>query len=193
MSTISGLGNGASRLLALLQERPDAAPAKDKTAGGSGATPASAAPGTAVQGSGSSDKPLAAALLSELVQMQAQPTQGLQSPLPPSGQQLFAALDSNGDGRVSQSELESALTRAGSDTNTADAILKKVDANGDAMVSQTELASGMHQGHHHHHHHMVAAANGSSRPDPLATLLQADSTGQDAAAGDEPATSAPAA
>ena len=54
---------------------------------------------------------------------------------------LFAKLDTDGDGQISQSEFETALGSAGVDTSSADALFAKLDANGDGSISQSELAS----------------------------------------------------
>ena len=58
--------------------------------------------------------------------------------------QVFAALDSNGDGQLSQSEFEKLF--GVQNKSVADAIFAKIDTNGDGAVSQSELATGLKQG-----------------------------------------------
>ena len=82
---------------------------------------------------------------------------------------LFSLIDTNGDGAISQSEMDSIFNKNG-DTTKADAIFAKLDANQDGSVSPDELTnalSGQGQGgedggqddggqqvqHRRHHHH----------------------------------------
>jgi hypothetical protein len=88
-------------------------------------------------------------------------------------QQLFSMLDSNGDGSISKSELESVFSRNG-DTTKADAIFAQLDANHDGNVSPDELTAALSgQGQngqdgwsqvHHRHHHGLGALGGASSP-----------------------------
>ena len=64
--------------------------------------------------------------------------------LTPDQNQVFAALDSNGDGQLSQSEFEKLF--GVQNKSVADAIFAKIDTNGDGAVSQSELAAGLKQG-----------------------------------------------
>jgi len=66
---------------------------------------------------------------------------------------LFKKLDANGDGQVSKSEFESALSAVGVDSVKADSLFAKLDANGDGTLSQSELTPprGAYYGAHHHH------------------------------------------
>jgi len=197
MSTILGIYNTASSLVAMLKDRL-AADAKDENSGNAKATTA-AADTSLAQNCNSSLSQLASALMEELVQMQTQTATangdasqgapgsdqgnaGGQSTLSPRGQQLFAALDTDGNGQVSQTEFQSALTSAGVDSATADAMFKKLDVNGDGTVGQSELASAMH--HHHHHHHSAGASTDDGNPqNPLVTLLEANAASPDASNG----------
>jgi EF hand len=54
---------------------------------------------------------------------------------------LFAKLDTNRDGVVSKSELESALGNVGVDKASADAAFGTLDANGDGGIGRGELGS----------------------------------------------------
>jgi len=209
MSTIDGLNNSASSLLAALQDRLAAENQNGDAGNDKGAKAAAVAPKPAAApgGGASFSTPFAATLLSELVQMQGQSTgpSGDASPiaataegqaaapsaLSPRGQALFAALDTDGNGQVSQSELEAAFASAGADASTADAVFKKLDTNGDGAVSQDELGSA--QPHHHHHHHHPAAAetaDASAAQNPLVNLLEPNAAGDASAAGPAPASAA---
>src|SRR5215469_5239862 len=101
------------------------------------------------------------------------------SPFAQLAQTLFSQIDTNGDGSISQSELEQAVTAAGGTTQAADALYAKVDPNNTSGVTEQELAQALSTlipHHHHHHHHSADAsnsANGTSAQDPLDALLQA--------------------
>ena len=76
--------------------------------------------------------------MAALISLQGQPATGIGAQSP---SQLFAKLDTDGDGQISQSEFETALGADGVDTSSADALFAKLDANGDGSISQSELAS----------------------------------------------------
>jgi EF hand domain-containing protein len=189
MSSINSIGSSAADLLAAIRQQLLA-----KTGAGSEAQKATASgggldaiiseiesssgntAGQSNQTSGSSGNGLSSGVLSVLIVLQEQqsPSAGAQAG-PPGGGQLFAALDSNGDGQISKSELESAFTAAAGSagvtsdqaTQAADALVAKLDSNADGSVSQAELAAGAPKGHHHRH---GGGAEGGG--DPLAALLQ---------------------
>ena len=69
---------------------------------------------------------------------------------------LFGKLDADGDGFVSKSELENALSGAGVDKTSADAVFGKLDANGDGGISQSELSL---QAAYHHRHRQQAGGD----------------------------------
>jgi Ca2+-binding EF-hand superfamily protein len=111
--------------------------------------------------------------------------------------QLFGLLDTNGDGSISQSEMDSIFNKNG-DTTKADAIFAKLDANHDGSVSPDELTNALSgqgqagqggQGqevHHRHRHHHLADLIGANSPagggnsnDPFSS-----STSNDPFAGD---------
>jgi Ca2+-binding EF-hand superfamily protein len=79
----------------------------------------------------------------------------------------FAKVDSDGDGRISKSELD-ALGN-GSSTQT-DNIFGKLDKDGDGSVSLDELASALQGRGRHHGHHMARGA-GDDANDPLLQAL----------------------
>jgi len=90
---------------------------------------------------------------------------------------LFAKLDTNGDGQISQSEFEAAIG-PGADQSKVDALFDKIDANGDGSISQDEMRSAIqkaHGGGHHHHHHVQDADQSQQSSDPLQALLSGSS------------------
>jgi hypothetical protein len=105
------------------------------------------------------------------------------------GQKLFNSVDTDGDGQISKSELESAVTTGGGTVSQADAFFSKLDRNGDGSVSKGELTAGLQAHHGQHHHGAPAGSSGSG--DPLAALLHAmdgstaaDGTAQSATGAD---------
>jgi Ca2+-binding EF-hand superfamily protein len=94
-------------------------------------------------------------------------------------QSLFSQIDGNGDGSISKSELEQAVTTAGGSTQAADALYAKLDPNNTGSVNVQQLTQGLSQlsSHHHHHHHGGGgggATGGSSATDALTSLFNAD-------------------
>jgi Ca2+-binding EF-hand superfamily protein len=138
-------------------------------------------PGSALPGSGFSDQ-----VQAQLIGYQAQGWPGAAGS-PPGGQlaqSLFAQIDSNGDGTISQSELEQAVTNAGGSKEAADALYAKLDPNGAGSVSEQQLAQSLLGvlPHHHHHHHgggtgVGSATDGGNAADALASLFNADGGG----------------
>ena len=122
-------------------------------------------------GSGFSDQ-----MQAQLIGYQAQGWPGASGPQAggpqPGGQlaqSLFSQIDGNGDGSISQSELEQAVTKAGGTKEGADALYAKLDPNGTGSVSEQQFSNSLTQAmpHHHHHHHgggdQAASADGSRR------------------------------
>jgi Ca2+-binding EF-hand superfamily protein len=91
-------------------------------------------------------------------------------------QTLFSQIDTNGDGSISKSELEKAVTSAGGSTQAADALFSKLDPNNTGSVSEQQFSAALSQAsasHGGHHHHRAEGANdGSSAQDALASLLK---------------------
>ena len=58
-------------------------------------------------------------------------------------QQLFDSIDSNGDGAVSQSELEQSFTAQGLPSGQADQLFAALDPSGTGSVDEQQFASGM--------------------------------------------------
>jgi hypothetical protein len=129
------------------------------------------------------------AILSALVAVQQTPlsAQGV------AGQ--VSAVNSNGDGAWSLSQVEQPLTGGSATTSPQQASIAnafaQLDTNGGGSLSQGELATALQSlqqqadptqptsGRHHHHHHMQAQA-GSSTTDPgtLTSTLSDSATGQ---------------
>jgi Ca2+-binding EF-hand superfamily protein len=96
-------------------------------------------------------------------------------------QDLFSQIDSNGDGAISQSELEQAITKAGGSKQGADALYAQLDPNGTGAVSAQQFAQSLFQSipHRHHHHHggATGTSDGGSAADALTSLFNADGGG----------------
>src|SRR5207302_3222904 len=88
-------------------------------------------------GSGFSDQ-----VQSQLIGYQAQGWPGGSSAQPGGhlAQSLFSQIDSNGDGAITQSELEQAVTKAGGTKDAADALYAKLDPTGTGSVSEQQFA-----------------------------------------------------
>jgi Ca2+-binding EF-hand superfamily protein len=141
----------------------------------------------ALPGSGFSDQ-----MHAQLIGYQAQGWPGAAGTRPGGqlAQSLFAQIDGNGDGAISQSELEQAVTSAGGSKEGADALYAKLDPNGAGAVSAQQFAQSLFQAmpHHHHHHHGGgadgggatdggSAADGGNAADALTSLFNADGGG----------------
>ena len=85
------------------------------------------------------------------------------SGLSPMQQKVFSELDTDGDGKITQSELK---TDFGADNRKlADAVMGKPDTNGDGAIDQSEFAAKTKKSLHRHGHH--------GGPKGLDALLQA--------------------
>src|SRR5579864_6770662 len=58
-------------------------------------------------------------------------------------QRLFNKIDANGDGSVTKSELEQAVTKAGGTTTSADALYAALDPNSTGSVSEQQFAQNL--------------------------------------------------
>jgi hypothetical protein len=76
-------------------------------------------------------------------------------------QNMFAQIDGNGDGAITQSELEQAVTAAGGDKAGADALFAKLDPNGTGSVSQQQFIDTL----------QPPSAGGNTAQDALLALL----------------------
>jgi hypothetical protein len=86
---------------------------------------------------------------------------------------LIAKFDTDGDGKVSQSEFETAIG-SDADKSKVDALFSKLNGDGDGSVSQDELQTALQKAHgrgHHHHHADASSQSGQQGSDPLQALL----------------------
>jgi hypothetical protein len=111
---------------------------------GSDTDPLTAPPSTAAGSGASGVPPFGSGTMAQLLSVQNQSGNGPE-------QAFFSKLDTDGDGKISKTEFESAASKAGVDNSTADAVFDKIDGNTDGSVSQGELAKADHGGHHHVH------------------------------------------
>jgi len=133
---------------------------------GSGATTDPTPAATA----GSSGSSFDCGTMAALISLQGQSANGNSGP-----GSLFAALDSNGDGSISQSEFETTLTSDGVDQSSADALFAKLDGNGDGSISQSELDKAEHG--HHHHPMDIGGQNGGGQGGAASLLSATDASG----------------
>jgi Ca2+-binding EF-hand superfamily protein len=135
----------------------------------------------ALPGSGFSDQ-----MHAQMIGYQAQGWPGAAGTQPGGqlAQSLFSQIDSNGDGVISQSELEQAVTGGGGSKAGADALYAKLDPDGSGAVSGQQFAQSLSQAipHHRHHHHGGGtdgggATDGSGAADALTSLFNADGGG----------------
>jgi Ca2+-binding EF-hand superfamily protein len=140
----------------------------------------------ALPGSGFSDQ-----VQAQLIGYQAQGWPGASSTAPGGqlAQNLFSQIDTNGDGSISKSELEQAVTKAGGSKDAADALYAKLDPNGTGSVSEQQFAQALFgtqsqaQTHHHHHHggsHPAGATDGSATDGSSSTDGSAPGSASDA-------------
>jgi Ca2+-binding EF-hand superfamily protein len=87
---------------------------------------------------------------------------------------LFSAMDSNGDGIVTEAEMENYIQQQGGTQSQADKLFATLTQNSSSGISEDQLASDVAQGqkaHHHHHHHEPADASPSSSGNTSSTGL----------------------
>ncbi len=95
---------------------------------------------------------------------------------------LFAAMDGDGDGTVSQSEMETYIQSKGGTAAQADALFSGLNQNGSGNLTQTQLASDLQQaspagGAHHAHHHHHARASADQIGNDLVKAMDGDGNG----------------
>ena len=125
-------------------------------------------------------------------------------PMAQQKEDLFSKLDTNGDGSLTQAELEQAVTSAGGTKEAADALYAKLDPNNTGSVTQQQFVDNLPKPPHHHHHHQDDATSsdgssasdgssngddGNSAQDALAELLQSLGSTQNIAANNSDSSS----
>ncbi len=154
----SGAANATDPLSILLQSISGSSTAANQTSSATGSTNSTTS---------SSSPPFGSDTMAALISLQGQSANSLVAQSP---SQLFSKIDTDGDGQISKTEFENALSGAGVSTADADTLFAKLDTNGDGTVSQDELTKAA-QGHQHHHMHGGGGAQGSSDQNPLDALL----------------------
>ncbi len=147
------------------------------TTGSTGATTASGS-GTSLTGNPKAQ--LSDQILGLLTMLQADPSQNgalgatnTSTTTPASSSSplssLVSAIDTDGDGSVSQSEMQSYIQSLGGTQSQADALFQGLNQNGSGNLTTAQLQSDLqsaaagHHAHGHHHGHRVAADNGTSQ------------------------------
>lgn len=174
--------NPNQQLLSLLSQlsATQAAPSASGTAATATASTFTADPCAPADNglTGSSTASLSGEVLTTLMQLQGGAPSGQQSADPL--QNLFSAMDADGDGTVSQSEMETYLEKDGATQGQADALYTALD-QGDSSsgISESQMGSALPAtaaqgaGHHHHHHHHAGGAGNASNAGPVDALMQA--------------------
>jgi hypothetical protein len=176
MSSVQG-ANGASSAIQQWQYLQSLASTGSANQPSTGSNPTATAfdpfaglgsdPAQSSGGSGGPTQPFSLEAMSALIDAQAQAsgTNGMSA----HQQKVFGKLDADGDGSVSQGEIENAF---GADNKQlADAVFAKLDKNGDGAVSASEFAAGTMRGARHHKR--AEPADGQGGQDQLTQLLQA--------------------
>ena len=218
MSTVSGIGSGIynpfTSQMQQLQSLFDLFNAGGPSGTGSNATTTSSDPLLGLFGAGNTGdlttgaatSSLAGSMFSDQMGMMLIDAQAQQSgaangstggdPMSQFAQALFSQIDSNGNGSISKSELESAVTAAGGTVQAADALYAQLDPNNTGSVSEQGFAQALGQTaglgqpsggvFRHHHHHMGidgdgdgganSSSGGNNAQDALAALLGSAST-----------------
>lgn len=144
-------------------------------------------------------QPLSGDVLMALMALQAQSGGAAASTVsqgsaPDPVQQLFSAMDSDGDDEVSQSEMEAYIEKQGGTQAQADSLFSALDrsntaSGGSSGISESQMASAVSQsqqahGAHHRHHHKSSGTN--DQADNVAnTLLQAMDSNDDGSVSED--------
>lgn len=100
---------------------------------------------------------------------------------------LISAMDTDGDGTVSQSEMEKYIQGLGGTQAQADSLFTALNQGGTGNLTQAQLASDLQNagpmqgphGHHHHHHH--GEGQQATAGDVASKLMQAMDANGDSA------------
>jgi Ca2+-binding EF-hand superfamily protein len=170
IGAVSGQSAALNQTLLSLLSRMNSAQFSDAfatpAAGTSSTQPAAASSSGSADGCKSSGTPqLSSDILRVMMAIQEQGPSGTTKAASASAgtsgdpaQQLFSALDSDSDGTVSQSELETYIEKQGGTQQQADSLYSSLNQNGAAGLSENQIASAAQQGagashgRHHHHH-----------------------------------------
>ena len=213
ISSLGGAGSGISQLMAsLLSRLKESGDASSNTATSSASSSTDGSGQTATSNAltGSTEGSLSDQVIGVLVMMQMQ--NGAQPSSSSSGQdganpisQAFSSLDTDGDGTISQSELESAIENAGGTAQDADTVFSALGGTSSSGISESAFTqaaqaggpppppdggpggSGGTKGHHHHHHNSQASGTAS---DEAAQILSSLQTNQDGTVSDDTLASA---
>jgi EF-hand domain pair len=167
-------------LKALTSSKPSSAPSTGRSQNPQSPfdllSPASTASAGASAGGGRSQ--ISPETMSALLALQGQPPEGSAHAAAKGGssllKDLFAQIDGDGDGKITQSEFGEALGAGGSNRAQADSVFGKLDKDGDESVNLAELAAALKgaKGRHRHDH----AAGGVGGSNPLSQALQGATT-----------------
>ena len=187
MMFLGGAALGALDLLSSLTSQLDAkasgktdasssgasfANALGATSDATGTTPAAPDAASTSPGSGPFKSNVLAFLLAR--QEQQSGTQGGRpNGLSKLGEALFDKVDSDGNGSISKTELQSALG-TGTDSGTADKLFSKLDKSGDGAIDAKEFAAALQGRGGHHRRHGPPPAEGAQ---DLTAQLGAQSQG----------------
>ena len=183
--TVTGASASASQMLVVLLNRlassQNASQPVQTQASGSSFAPAGgcAAPNALT---GSSSPQLSSAILNVLMQLQQDAgtdttDTAATNPAQDPAQQLFSAKDSDGDGSVSQTEMESYIENQGGTQAQADQLFQSLDTSGSGGLSESQMAGAAKARHHHHHHGHGMGADTSQQASNLMSALDTDGDG----------------
>jgi len=172
--SIAAIGSGPSQMLASLLSKLSSASSTTAAASSTAAATDSSSTAAVIPGSsnntttGSATAQLSAQVLGVLLMMQADSSgasgaassgstsSGSTDASPLSN--LVSAIDTDGDGTISESELETYIESKGGTQAQADALYAGLNQNGSGNLTQAQMQSDLqnagaaHHGHHHHHH-----------------------------------------
>ena len=96
--------------------------------------------------------------------------------------QLMSAMDSDGDGTISQTEMEAYIQKQGGTAAQGDALFAGLNPGGTGNLTQTQLAGDLQQarpagGAHHHHHHHKAQPSADQVGGDLVAAMDSNGSG----------------
>jgi Ca2+-binding EF-hand superfamily protein len=196
MIAAAAVGAASQLLSTLLSKLSSSSATSSSSSTSSTTTAATSAFQQAMPGAGKSatsappTSPLSGDMLMALMSLQAQNGGGAASTSSQGSaanpvQQLFSAMDSDGDGEVSQNEMESYIEKQGGTQAQADSLFGALNqtnsaSSGSSGISESQMASAVSQaqqtqqahGAHRHHHHKSGGTNDQADT-TASSLLQA--------------------